>query len=158
MLYEVITAAYVPQAMAAIRAFVQQAQAGFMDAVAYTTARQTVIDQACGGDAIVFFAAWNQLLAQGDVITSYSIHYTKLYDKMKNPLFKAGSVPLVWDGDLNPEGFALAYKSGGFFATGAGFSVEERGSTDDSLLYTVQAGYKFPLGDTTSLTAGAGYS
>jgi len=77
--------------------------------------------------------------------------------KMKNPLFKAGSVPLVWDGDLNPEGFALAYKSGGFFATGAGFSVEERGSTDDSLLYTVQAGYKFALGDTASLTAGAGY-
>ncbi len=60
-------AAYVPQAMAAIRAFVQQAQAGFMDAVAYTTARQTVIDQACGGDAIVFFAAWNQLLAQGEL-------------------------------------------------------------------------------------------
>jgi 6-phosphofructokinase 1 len=60
-------AAYVPQAMAAIRAFVQQAQAGFRDAMAYTTARQTVIDQACGGDDIVFFVAWNQLLAQGEL-------------------------------------------------------------------------------------------
>ena len=60
-------AAAVPEAMAAIRAFVQQAQDGFKDAVAYTTARQTVIDQACSGDAIVFFAAWNQVLAQGEL-------------------------------------------------------------------------------------------
>ncbi|MBT8092334.1 MAG: putative porin, partial [Gammaproteobacteria bacterium] len=27
--------------------------------------------------------------------------------KMKNPLFKAGGVPLIWDGDLNPEGLVL---------------------------------------------------
>jgi len=77
--------------------------------------------------------------------------------KMKNPLFKAGSVPLVWDGDLNPEGIAASFHSGGFFANAGGFSVEERGSTDDSLLYVAQAGYKFPLGDSASITAGAGY-
>ena len=77
--------------------------------------------------------------------------------KMKNPLYKAGGVPLIWDGDLNPEGFALNYTSGNFFGTLGGFSVEERSSTDDSLLYAVQAGMKFPLGDTASLTAGAGY-
>ena len=77
--------------------------------------------------------------------------------KMKNPLFKAGSVPLVWDSDLNPEGLALIFTSGGFFGTAAGFSVEERSSADDSLLYVVQAGYKFAIGDNASLTAGAGY-
>ena len=77
--------------------------------------------------------------------------------KMKNPLFKAGGVPLVWDSDLNPEGVAVKFTSGGFFGTVGGFSVEERSSADDSLLYALQAGYKFPLGEDTSLTAGAGY-
>lgn len=77
--------------------------------------------------------------------------------KMKNPLYKAGGVPLIWDGDLNPEGFAVKYTSGNFFGTAGGFSVEERSSSDDSLLYVVQAGMKFPVGDAASLTAGIGY-
>ncbi len=77
--------------------------------------------------------------------------------KMKNPLYKAGSVPLVWDSDLNPEGLALTFTSGGFFGTAGGFSVEERSSADDSLLYVLQAGYKFAVGEGASLTAGAGY-
>ena len=77
--------------------------------------------------------------------------------KMKNPLFKAGGVPLVWDGDLNPEGFAMKFASGGFFGTVGGFSVEERSSSDDSLLFVAQAGYKFAIGEHASLTAGAGY-
>jgi hypothetical protein len=77
--------------------------------------------------------------------------------KMKNPLYRAGGVPLIWDGDLNPEGFALKYTYGNFFGTVGGFSAEERSSTDDSLLYVVQAGMKFPLGDTAKLTAGIGY-
>ena len=77
--------------------------------------------------------------------------------KMKNPVFKAGGAPLVWDGDLNPEGIAVKYTSGGFFATAGGFSVEERSSADDSLLYVVQAGYKFAVGEGASVTAGAGY-
>lgn len=53
--------------------------------------------------------------------------------KMKNPVFKAGGVPLIWDGDLNPEGIAAKYASGGFFAAAGGFSVEERSRADDSL-------------------------
>ncbi len=77
--------------------------------------------------------------------------------KMKNPLYKAGGVPLIWDGDLNPEGFALHYSAGNFFGTVGGFSAEERSSSDDSLLYVAQAGVKFPLGDTASITAGVGY-
>ncbi len=76
--------------------------------------------------------------------------------KMKNPLFKAGGVPLIWDGDLTPEGFAAKFSSGMFFGTVAGFSVEERSSTDDSLLYAAQAGLKFPIGE-SKLTAGIGY-
>ena len=77
--------------------------------------------------------------------------------KMKNPLFRAGGAQLIWDGDLNPEGFAAKFSSGIFFGTVAGFSVEERGSSDDSLLYALQGGVKIPVGDNAKLTAGVGY-
>lgn len=77
--------------------------------------------------------------------------------KMKNPLFKAGGVPLVWDGDLNPEGFAIKYSFGKFFGTAGGFSVEERSSSDDSLLYVAQGGLKLPFGEKSKLAFGVGY-
>lgn len=77
--------------------------------------------------------------------------------KMKNPLFRAGGAPLIWDGDLNPEGIAAKFSSGIFFGTAAGFSAEERSSSDDSLLYAVQGGVKVSVGDAGKLTAGAGY-
>jgi len=77
--------------------------------------------------------------------------------KMKNPLYRAGGAPLVWDGDLNPEGIALTYSQGVFFGNLAGFSVEERSSSSDSLLTAVQAGGKFQLGENVKLTAGVGY-
>ncbi len=77
--------------------------------------------------------------------------------KMKNPLYRAGGAPLIWDGDLNPEGFAAMFRSGKFFATGAVYSAEERSSADDSLLYAAQAGMNFAAGDGARLTAGIGY-
>lgn len=55
------------EAMAAIRAFLQEAQGGFANAAAYRNARHQLIQQECGGDDVVFFAAWNQLLAQGEL-------------------------------------------------------------------------------------------
>ena len=76
---------------------------------------------------------------------------------MKNPLYKAGGAPLIWDGDLNPEGVALKYSKGAFFGTLASFSVEERSSSSDSLLTAVQIGGKFNIGDNAKLTAGVGY-
>ena len=54
---------YVQGAMLAIKGLVEQVQTGVMDAAAYNNARQKLIHQACEGDDIVFFAAWNQLLA-----------------------------------------------------------------------------------------------
>ena len=54
-------------AMIAIRAFVQDTQRGFANAEAYKHARRAVIQHACGSDELVFFAAWNQLLAQGEL-------------------------------------------------------------------------------------------
>lgn len=53
------------EAMIAITEFVQNTQVGFANAAAYSQARQRLIQEACGGDALVFFAAWNQLLAKG---------------------------------------------------------------------------------------------
>ena len=55
------------EAMAAIWAFVQEAQGGFADAEAYRNVRQRLIQETCGGDDLVFFAAWNQLLANGEL-------------------------------------------------------------------------------------------
>ena len=77
--------------------------------------------------------------------------------KMKNPLFRAGSVPLIWDSDLNPEGFALTYSTGMFFGNFGVFSVEERSRNNDSNLYAGQVGGRFALGESANLTVGAGY-
>ena len=51
--------------MEKIAAFVKTAQSGFSGADAYRAARKAVIDEACAGDDLVFFAAWNKLLAEG---------------------------------------------------------------------------------------------
>ena len=55
------------QALETIRKFVRRAQAGFADAEGYRAARRAVIDEECGGDHLVFFAAWNRLLAEGEI-------------------------------------------------------------------------------------------
>lgn len=57
----------VPDAMEKIRAFVRHAQAGFADGEAYRRARQAVRDEGCGGDELVLYAAWNRLLAEGEL-------------------------------------------------------------------------------------------
>lgn len=77
--------------------------------------------------------------------------------KMKNPFFRAGSVPLIWDSDLNPEGVAVKYTSGRFFGAAAIYSVEERSAAADSLLYVTQAGFKFDVGNDATVIAGIGY-
>ena len=59
------------EAMVAIKELVQRAQTGMFNAVAYKQARLELIHQACGGDAFVFFAAWNQLLAQGKLASLF---------------------------------------------------------------------------------------
>ena len=48
-----------------LRRFVQEAQSGFSGAAAYRAARSAVLEEACGGDALVFYAAWNRLVAEG---------------------------------------------------------------------------------------------
>src|SRR6185369_9981051 len=52
-------------AMDRLRRFVQEAQGGFSGAAAYRAGRRAVIEEACGGDELVFYAAWNRLVAEG---------------------------------------------------------------------------------------------
>lgn len=55
------------QATAAVLSLVRHAQVGFADAIEYLTARQAILDGPCGGDALAFYAAWNSLLAAGEL-------------------------------------------------------------------------------------------
>ena len=52
-------------AMDRLRRFVQEAQSGFPSAAAYRAGRRAVLEEACGGDELVFYAAWNRLVAEG---------------------------------------------------------------------------------------------
>jgi hypothetical protein len=77
--------------------------------------------------------------------------------KMANPFFKPGSHHLIYDNDLNPEGLALQYSRGDWFANYAGFWVEERSAADDSILLGGQVGYRGTFDNDMRLTAGVSY-
>ncbi|MDQ6733072.1 MAG: 6-phosphofructokinase, partial [Nitrospirota bacterium] len=53
------------EATDAMLLFATRAQHGFVSAADYRLARRRLLDDACGGDALVFFAAWNRLVAEG---------------------------------------------------------------------------------------------
>jgi 6-phosphofructokinase 1 len=54
-----------------VRKFVRQAMAGLPDAKSYRQARRDLIADGCHGDELVFYAAWNYLLAQGELDALY---------------------------------------------------------------------------------------
>ena len=76
--------------------------------------------------------------------------------KMKNPFYIPAKTPVFWDGDLNPEGFSLSYENASWQGALAGFSVDERSSADDVLLFGGQLTKSFDF-DGASLVAGLGY-
>ena len=77
--------------------------------------------------------------------------------KMKNPFLRVGGNSLVWDSDLNPEGVVAAFKSGVFFGDFGWLVVDEDSADEDVFIYSAQAGLKFNLGDTGTLTTGFSY-
>jgi hypothetical protein len=77
--------------------------------------------------------------------------------KMRNPFFRPASHHLINDSDLNPEGLALRYASGDFFANAGGFYVEERSASDETTLIGAQAGFARDLPNGVRVTAGASY-
>jgi hypothetical protein len=77
--------------------------------------------------------------------------------KMKNPVWKPASSKL-YDGDVNPEGLALAFSRRDMFANVYAFAVEERAAAADTTIVGAQAGTKLSLGRAGSLTAGVSFS
>ena len=77
--------------------------------------------------------------------------------KMANPFFRPGAHHLIYDSDLNPEGLALRYSRGSWFANYAGLWVEERSAADDSIMLGGQVGYRHALDGGMRITAGIGY-
>lgn len=86
------------EAMDKIRAFVQRAQTGFPGAEAYVAARRAVIDEGCGKDELVFFAAWNQLLATGELSPLYRVPI----GSVQKPAFRR-PVAIVPRAQLTPQ-------------------------------------------------------
>ncbi|MHC5089717.1 MAG: putative porin [Planctomycetota bacterium] len=82
---------------------------------------------------------------------------TALFGKMGNPFYKAGKNQLIWDGDLNPEGIALQYKTGNLFVNSMFGMVQENGSDSDKQMLGVQAGLVHAFENGSKLTYGAGY-
>lgn len=76
--------------------------------------------------------------------------------KMKKPFYIPSKTPILWDGDVNPEGLALGFDNAGWKGTVAGFSIDEKKAADDTLLYSAQLVKTFKL-DGSKLTAGVGY-
>ena len=81
---------------------------------------------------------------------------TVIAGKMAVPFYKPNKSPLLWDGDLNPEGLAYQYKNNGFFASVARLSLDECSSCDDSYMNGVQAGYSYKMTNGSKLTFGLG--
>ncbi|MBL4773483.1 MAG: putative porin, partial [Alcanivoracaceae bacterium] len=77
--------------------------------------------------------------------------------KMKNPLYRPGKNPALWDNDLNPEGFSLTLDNGFLQGVFIGYSVEEIKADDDILLFGGQVRHAFILPDSAKLIAGVGY-
>jgi hypothetical protein len=80
--------------------------------------------------------------------------FTMSVGKMPQPWQKVGAY--FWDGDITPEGIALKYASGPFFANAFGFWLSERSTANDSTLLGGQVGLTGQLGG-AKLTGAIGY-
>lgn len=80
--------------------------------------------------------------------------------KFKNPHYRPGKYPLMWDGELRPEGAAVLFDNGRSFAyTGVNFLQSDsgaNGSVDTESIYSAQYGQRVPLG-ASKLTVGTSF-
>lgn len=77
--------------------------------------------------------------------------------KFSNPLFRPQKSQLLWDGDWTPEGVGLVWGGDVLFASAMGNWIEsDTRNGDDVYAWSVQAGVKLPLGD-SSFTAALAY-
>jgi hypothetical protein len=83
--------------------------------------------------------------------------------KQRYPWQRTGS--LFFDGDVNPEGVAINYAKGNFFAGTFYDWLSERalsfssptGTNTDSIMYGAQLGYRIPFSDSVRMTVAATY-
>lgn len=77
--------------------------------------------------------------------------------KFRNNLYRPGRNALIWDPDLNPEGFGLSYSDGRFFANLLGTWLESDSDGNKAFAAGGQLGLAWPVTDGVKLTLGAGY-
>jgi hypothetical protein len=77
--------------------------------------------------------------------------------KFKNPYIVVQKNGLIWDDDFRPEGAAVQWASGMFFANASYSFIESDTNNDDDGFWGIQGGVNFPLFDSLKLTASAGY-
>lgn len=77
--------------------------------------------------------------------------------KFSNPFYRVQKSALIWDGDFRPEGAAIGWDNGTFFATASYSFIESDSRQDDDAIWGGQVGATFPLFDVVSLTASAKY-
>ena len=84
--------------------------------------------------------------------------------KQRYPWQRSGS--LFFDGDINPEGIAVNYTKGNFFAgafydwlaeRALSFSNPTTGTNTDTIMFGAQVGYRIPLSDSVRLTVAGTY-
>ena len=83
--------------------------------------------------------------------------------KQRYPWQRSGS--LFFDGDINPEGIAVNYAKGNFYAATYYDWLSERalsfssptGTNTDSIMYGAQLGYRIPFSDSVRLNVAATY-
>jgi len=112
-----------------------------------TSTNQTFTDGSSSKDVVIDLA-YVQWAARDE--------FTLTAGKFKNPFHRAGNHGLLWDGDLNPEGIGLTYKSGTVFANALFSWVDESSSDDDSFLVGGQVGIDTDAGD-GAIKLGLGY-
>ncbi|HZF14508.1 MAG TPA: putative porin [Steroidobacteraceae bacterium] len=76
--------------------------------------------------------------------------------KMKYPYVRPGN-SLFYDGDLNPEGFAVNFEHGMWFGSAYNFWLTERSTRADSNLAGAQFGARIPMGSKSNLMLAASY-
>ncbi len=84
--------------------------------------------------------------------------------KQRYPWQRSGS--LFFDGDVNPEGIAVNYSKGNFFAgvfydwlseRALSFSNPTTGTNTDTVMFGAQVGYRIPISDSVRLTLAGTY-
>jgi hypothetical protein len=77
--------------------------------------------------------------------------------KFTNYVHRTGKNALLWDSDWRPEGSGIGWNNGKFFANALGTWIESDSASGQSFAYLTQAGFKLPIGDALTMTAGVGY-